>query len=415
MQLGQSGICSWYAVYPGERYHSVRAMLTDGSLQNVIRSVFFYLDRSYLLSAKNVNSIWDTGLEVFKKHIASDPALNPKLIKGVLDIYERDRENRGVSDTFSLMQRVMSMIKALCLYGLNFEVQFYERSTKYFSEAADLHSNSLPLAKYIGEVTRQFEQEALLCERYQLEPSSKREITGIIEREMLTEYLDVLTNEKNVGQLLADADMVALSSLYTLLDRIGDPGTSLKPAWERFIFEHGTAIVHDQEREAEMVPRLLVLKDSCDKIWKDCFRSDETLAHARRDTFSKFINQKNPKVKYMNDSKPAERIAKHVDLLLRTGIKALPVSHSTGADADNDTVMKGVGDEDAELTLALDNVLELFRFINGKDVFEAFYKKDLARRLLMQKSASHDAERSMISKLKTGDSIIPVSLFPSSH
>jgi len=35
----------------------------------------------------------------------------------------------------------------------------------------------------------------------------------------------------------------------------------------------------------------------------------------------------------------------------------------------------------------------------GKDVFEAFYKKDLAKRLLLGKSASIDAEKSMISKV----------------
>ena len=38
--------------------------------------------------------------------------------------------------------------------------------------------------------------------------------------------------------------------------------------------------------------------------------------------------------------------------------------------------------------------------VQGKDVFEAFYKKDLAKRLLLGKSASIDAEKSMISKLK---------------
>ena len=39
----------------------------------------------------------------------------------------------------------------------------------------------------------------------------------------------------------------------------------------------------------------------------------------------------------------------------------------------------------------------------GKDVFEAFYKKDLAKRLLVGKSASVDAEKSMLSKLKQGE------------
>ncbi|KAI0229165.1 Cullin-4B [Lamellibrachia satsuma] len=40
------------------------------------------------------------------------------------------------------------------------------------------------------------------------------------------------------------------------------------------------------------------------------------------------------------------------------------------------------------------------RMEGGKDVFEAFYKKDLAKRLLVGKSASVDAEKSMLSKLK---------------
>lgn len=35
-------------------------------------------------------------------------------------------------------------------------------------------------------------------------------------------------------------------------------------------------------------------------------------------------------------------------------------------------------------------------------MFEAFYKKDLAKRLLVGKSASVDAEKSMLSKLKHG-------------
>lgn len=55
-----------------------------------------------------------------------------------------------------------------------------------------------------------------------------------------------------------------------------------------------------------------------------------------------------------------------------------------------------------ELEKILDKLLILFRFIHGKDVFEAFYKKDLAKRLLVGKSASVDAEKSMLSKLKQG-------------
>ena len=44
--------------------------------------------------------------------------------------------------------------------------------------------------------------------------------------------------------------------------------------------------------------------------------------------------------------------------------------------------------------------LWLFRHIQSKDVFQAFYKKDLARRLLLGRSASVDAEKSVIDKLR---------------
>ena len=58
------------------------------------------------------------------------------------------------------------------------------------------------------------------------------------------------------------------------------------------------------------------------------------------------------------------------------------------------------GSSEEELEMILDKALTLFRYIVGKDVFEGFYKRELAKRLLHGKSASIDAEKSMISKLK---------------
>jgi cullin-4 len=90
-----------------------------------------------------------------------------------------------------------------------------------------------------------------------------------------------------------------------------------------------------------------------------------------KESFENLINQR--------QNKPAEVIAKYVDSKLRAGNK-----EST----------------EEELEKILDKIMVLFRFIHGKDVFEAFYKKDLAKRLLVGKSASVDAEKSMLSKLK---------------
>lgn len=44
--------------------------------------------------------------------------------------------------------------------------------------------------------------------------------------------------------------------------------------------------------------------------------------------------------------------------------------------------------------------MTIFKYIDDKDVFQKFYSKNLANRLVRQRSASDEAEASMISKLK---------------
>ena len=45
-------------------------------------------------------------------------------------------------------------------------------------------------------------------------------------------------------------------------------------------------------------------------------------------------------------------------------------------------------------------VVRLFCYLSDKDIFAEFYKKQLAKRLLLARSSSDDAERAMIAKLK---------------
>jgi cullin 3 len=60
--------------------------------------------------------------------------------------------------------------------------------------------------------------------------------------------------------------------------------------------------------------------------------------------------------------------------------------------------LKGAQEDEVERTL--DKVMMLFRFLQEKDVFEKYYKQHLAKRLLLARSVSDDAERNMIAKLK---------------
>ena len=55
---------------------------------------------------------------------------------------------------------------------------------------------------------------------------------------------------------------------------------------------------------------------------------------------------------------------------------------------------------DAEVDVILDNTITVFRYLTDKDVFERYYKNHLAKRLLLGRSVSDDAERGMLAKLK---------------
>lgn len=76
---------------------------------------------------------------------------------------------------------------------------------------------------------------------------------------------------------------------------------------------------------------------------------------------------------------PAEMIAKHLDAVLRRGQGA-----TSAADFDTQ----------------LDEIVALVKFTKDKDVFKQFYVAQLAKRLLLGRSASNEEEMSMVRKLQ---------------
>lgn len=53
-----------------------------------------------------------------------------------------------------------------------------------------------------------------------------------------------------------------------------------------------------------------------------------------------------------------------------------------------------------EVDIILEKTITVFRYLTEKDAFERYYKNHLAKRLLLGRSVSDDAERGMLAKLK---------------
>ncbi len=225
---------------------------------------------------------------------------------------------------------------------------------------------------------------------------------------ILRKYADILPADQDSLADLLDIDaMDTLEQVFSLLQR-RRLGSKLKEPFSKWIQDTGTAIIFDEKGEDQMVMRLLALKLKLDNTWRIAFHKHEGLGHVLRESFETFINKSKKTSATWNtdNSKPGEMIAKYVDGLLRGGVKAIPASLTGSAikpaERDDEGDDDGAIDEDSEVKHQLDQVLDLFRFVHGKAVFEAFYKKDLARRLLMGRSASDDAEKSMLTRLKNG-------------
>ena len=372
-----------------------------------IRSIFFYLDRSYLLHSASLPSIDEMGIKEFRANIFMPQQLKSKILQGTCDLVSADRSGDEKARNDSLYRDAIKMFHSLTVYTNSFEPRLMSESEQYYVSWAERAVATTDLADYVESCVRLIDQEIRRCELFGLDQTTKKALEQYLEDILVDQRQARLLVVDDVGGLLGKDKPDTMSQLYSLLQR-RRLGEKLRPAFEAFIVKQGSEIVFDEEREQEMVVRLLEFKKKLDLILDQSFQRHEGLGHSLREAFETFINKsKRSNMTWGTDNpKPGEMIAKYVDMVLKGGTKAVRTSGVGTEDAlkapENEDQEGESDDEDVEINKQLDQVLDLFRFVHGKAVFEAFYKRDLARRLLLGRSASSDAEKSMLTRLKSG-------------
>ncbi|KHN35571.1 Cullin-1 [Glycine soja] len=99
--------------------------------------------------------------------------------------------------------------------------------------------------------------------------------------------------------------------------------------------------------------------------------------------------------------KHAEDAASNKKVFCNKGVAGSSSAELLASFCDN--ILKKGGSEklsDEAIEETLEKVVKLLAYISGKDLFAKFYRKKLARRLLFDKSANDDHERSILTKLK---------------
>ncbi|PNY24029.1 Serine/threonine-protein kinase TEL1 [Tolypocladium capitatum] len=390
----------------------LRSVLAEWKAWNsqavTIRSTFSYLDRTYLLR-ESLPSINDMAIAHFRRMAfpqqdtaaSSEGLSGAKAVTGICEMIEYDRRGDERMDA-GLLKDSVRMLYVLGVYVKHFEPMFLRQSEAYFKEFGASWSAS-SLKEYISACETLLRREDYRCIAYNLESTTEKQLMDSAHAVLIDHYSDKLLNGGSLSHLLSERDVKSMKGLYDLL-RLSGIQKKMKAPWGDYIRTTGASIISDKDRGDDMVLRLLELRRSLDLMIRDAFGRDEDFLWGMREAFGNFMNDRTTSACWdTGTSKIGEMTAKYIDMLLRGGLKALPKelpSDAKGRAAAEKEGHAGSADEDAELDRQLDQALELFRFIEGKDAFEAFYKKDLARRLLVGRSASQDAERNMLTKLR---------------
>lgn len=320
-------------------------------------------------------------LEMFRKEIIFHEQVLQRLLNSLLQVIASERENTSIQQASRIqMRNIMRMMVDLDIYESLFEPKFLQESKGYYNaEAAkklrfvsNITINTI--VTYLDFVADKLKEEELRVIAYGLAmTSTSKKIEKIIEKELLESHLDLLINNSIELLFVDKSHLQHIKLAFQLLSRVPTAINRLSSCFNVFVKNRGKALLNlassDPEKDKTLIKDLLDFKDLMDLIVRECLNSNERFGNTLKDAFETFVNIRTNKV--------AELIAKHVDGMLR--------------DANS---LEDSFDQQ------IDKVLVLFRFIHGKDIFEAFYQRDLSKRLLGGKSASVDAEKLVLMKLK---------------
>jgi hypothetical protein len=168
-----------------------------------------------------------------------------------------------------------------------------------------------------------------------------------------------------------------------------------------------------KELEKKVIPDLLAFKHHLNSLHTMAFQGDESFGVMVRSILDDVMNGSDTGPSLTDEGeggdggrRTAELLAKHVDMRFKDAkASAAPEASSSSTNLFTDLFAASTNLFAAAIATDANEsfqneIFALFRHLHSKDVFEAFYKRDLAKRLLTGRAVSTDMEWSFLTKLK---------------
>ncbi|KAL5983857.1 Cullin-1 [Asimina triloba] len=381
---------------------------------------FHYLDR-YFIARRSLPPLNEVGLTCFRELVYRE--INSKVRDAVISLIDQEREGEQIDR--ALLKNVLDIFVEIGMGSMDYyqndsEAAMLKDTAAYYSRKASswILEDSCP--DYMLKAEECLKREKDRVSHY-LHFSSEQKLLEKVQHELLAVYASQLLEKEHSGchallrddkvqitnwdtcyeisywdlislfqEILYDCAVDDLSRMYRLFSRIPKGLEPVSNIFKQHVTVEGTALVKQAEdaasnkkaekkevvglQEQVFVRKVIELHDKYLAYVNDCFMNHSLFHKALKEAFEVFCN------KGVAGSSSAELLATFCDNILKKG----------GSEK--------LSDEAIEETL--EKVVKLLAYISDKDLFAEFYRKKLARRLLFDKSANDDHERSILTKLK---------------
>uniref|UniRef100_A0A8C9G525 Cullin family profile domain-containing protein n=1 Tax=Pavo cristatus TaxID=9049 RepID=A0A8C9G525_PAVCR len=217
--------------------------------------------------------------------------------------------------------------------------------------------------------------EEMRCRKY-LHPSSYGKVIHECQQRMVADHLQFLHAEcHNIIRQEKRSDM---ANMYTLLRAVSSGLPHMIQELQNHIHDEGlraTSNLSQENMPTQFVESVLEVHSKFVQLINTVLNGDQHFMSALDKALTSVVNYREPK----SICKAPELLAKYCDNLLKKSAKGM---------TENEVEDK------------LTSFITVFKYIDDKDVFQKFYARMLAKRLIHGLSMSMDSEEAMINKLK---------------
>lgn len=349
---------------------------------------FHYLDR-YFIARRSLPALNEVGLTCFREQVYD--ALKNKAKDAIIALIDKEREGEQIDR--ALLKNVLDIFVEIGMgqmdsYEKDFEEHMLQDTGAYYSRKASnwILEDSCP--EYMIKSEECLKKERDRVSHY-LHSSSEPKLVEKVQHELLVVYATQLLEKEQSGcrALLREDKVEDLSRMYRLYHKIPKGLEPVANVFKQHITAEGTVLVQQAEdaatnqggssgavQEQVLIRKIIELHDKYMEYVTNCFINHTLFHKALKEAFEIFCN------KAVGGSSSSELLATFCDNILKKGGN------------------EKLSDEAIEETL--EKVVKLLAYISDKDLFAEFYRKKLARRLLFDRSANDDHERSILTKLK---------------